>query len=204
LILVQPFLWFRAFHMAHHRHTGDPAQDPELASPKPRTWPELLWHLATLEYWRDKLTVLLQNAAGTPSGAYSSKRLRPRITWEARAYLAAYAALGAVGLLTPLGAMLVWAWLLPLAAGFPVLRLYLLAEHDGCPPVADMFRNTRTTFTDALTRRLAWNMPYHAEHHAWPMVPFHKLPDLHRHTRAHLKSTSPSYCAFTGALAKRL
>ena len=25
-----------------------------------------------------------------------------------------------------------------------------------------------------------WNMPYHAEHHAYPSVPFHALPQLHK------------------------
>ena len=28
--------------------------------------------------------------------------------------------------------------------------------------------------------KLAWNMPYHQEHHAWPNVPFYLLPELHR------------------------
>ena len=27
---------------------------------------------------------------------------------------------------------------------------------------------------------LAWQMPYHAEHHLFPSVPFHRLPALHR------------------------
>ena len=84
-----------------------------------------------------------------------------------------------------------------LLLGQPVLRLYLLAEHGRCPFVANMFENTRTTFTNALVRRLAWNMPYHAEHHAWPVVPFHRLPDLHVMTAPHLRVTAPGYAAFT-------
>ena len=31
ILILQPFLWFRVFRMAHHRHTNDPAKDPELA-----------------------------------------------------------------------------------------------------------------------------------------------------------------------------
>ncbi len=30
VVLLQPFLWFRYFHLAHHRHTNDPDRDPEL------------------------------------------------------------------------------------------------------------------------------------------------------------------------------
>ena len=80
--------------------------------------------------------------------------------------------------------------------GFPFLRLYLLAEHGRCPSVANMFENTRTTMTTRAVRLLAWNMPYHAEHHAWPAVPFHKLPEVHDLAAAHLKRVSPGYGAF--------
>ena len=37
-----------------------------------------------------------------------------------------------------------------------------------------------TTITWWIYTRLAWNMPYHQEHHAWPNVPFYLLPELHR------------------------
>ena len=96
------------------------------------------------------------------------------------------------------GTTLLWVWLLPLALGFPVLRLYLLAEHALCPPVANMFENTRTTFTHRAIRWLSWNMPYHAEHHAWPAVPYHALADLHALAHPHLRSTSDGYSAFAG------
>ncbi len=88
-------------------------------------------------------------------------------------------------------------WLIPVAIGFPVLRLYLLAEHGRCPYVADMFVNTRTTFTTRLVRFLAWNMPYHIEHHAFPQVPFHRLPEFHTMIRDRLLTTSDGYAAFT-------
>ena len=71
-------------------------------------------------------------------------------------------------------------WIVPVLFGQPVLRLYLMAEHTGCPLVPDMLANSRTTLSNAAVRFIAWNMPYHAEHHAYPSVPFHHLPGLHR------------------------
>ena len=59
-----------------------------------------------------------------------------------------------------------------------------------------MLENTRTTFTTRLMRFLAWNMPYHAEHHAYPIVPFHKLPAFHAIAQAHLKETERGYIRF--------
>jgi fatty acid desaturase len=195
LTLLQPFLWFRAFHMAHHRFTNLPGKDPELDAPKPATRGQIAWHLATPAYWRDKAAVLWTNAFGDPGTSWLAPRARPAIRREARAYLAVYAGL-ALASLVWLGPLLLWIWLLPLALGFPVLRLYLLAEHGRCAEVTNMFENTRTTYTDALVRFLAWNMPYHTEHHVWPTVPFHRLPDLHALMKEELRVTSPSYRAF--------
>jgi fatty acid desaturase len=196
LLLFQPFGWFRAFHMAHHRYTNLPGQDPELDGDKPETWAAILWHLATPGYWAAKARVLGENAFASPEAPYFSDRARPLIRREAQLYLAAYAALLGASVLW-VGPLLLWVWLLPLATGFPVLRLYLLAEHGRCPQVANMLENTRTTYTNRVVRLLAWNMPYHTEHHVWPMVPFHNLPELNRLMAEELKVTSPSYRAFT-------
>jgi fatty acid desaturase len=62
--------------------------------------------------------------------------------------------------------------------------------------VEDFWENTRTTLTGLPVRFLAWNMPFHAEHHADPSVPFHALPREHARERAKLKAVSPGYVAF--------
>ena len=193
-LITQPFEWFRAFHLAHHKHTNDPENDPELAQGKPETRAAIFWHIASVSYWAAKVATLFRNAFGDPDAPYLSERHLPRIRQEARWMLAGYAIAGTSVFFTPL---LFWTWLLPLAFGFPVLRLYLLAEHGRCPAVANMFDNTRTTLTNRMVRLLAWNMPYHAEHHAWPTVPFHHLPELHDMTKSHLKRVSDGYVAFT-------
>lgn len=193
-LILQPFLWFRYFHLAHHRFTNDPDRDPELmGKPKPEGWAEFAWHLSSLKYWRGKFVLLAQNAFGEIQGDFIPDRARPEIRREARIMLALYALALASLFVTPL---LFWIWLLPLALGFPVLRLYLLAEHGRCPHVANMFANTRTTFTNRIVRFFAWNMPFHAEHHVFPAVPFHRLPELNRLTEAHLQRTSAGYRAF--------
>ena len=87
-------------------------------------------------------------------------------------------------------------WLLPVLLGQPVLRMWLLAEHWGCPFTADLWVATRTTLTTRLFRLLAWNMPFHAEHHVHPSVPFHALPELARRAAVQRRVTSPGYFAF--------
>lgn len=195
LILIQPFGWFRAFHMAHHRFTNDPDRDPELqGDAKPDTWPAFIWHLSSLGYWAAKARTLWANARGDLDASYVSPRAVPRLKTESRVLIGVYIlALLFTFLVSPI---LIWVWLAPLALGFPVLRLYLLAEHGRCPQVANMFLNSRTTLTNNIVNFLAWNMPYHAEHHAFPTVPFHKLPDVHTLSADHIGTVTPGYVAF--------
>jgi fatty acid desaturase len=196
LVLVLPFEWFRYFHLAHHRFTNLPGHDPELEGEKPQGLWRWVWHVSGLPYWISEARLTLGRAPYLPAPA------PPRMARETRVMLALYA-LGVLSLFfTP---VLLWLWVLPVLLGQPVLRLYLLAEHGDCPFVANMLENTRTTFTNRIVRFLAWNMPYHVEHHSYPAVPFHQLPALHAAIRSHLKVTAHGYASFTRSyLARRL
>lgn len=195
-LLLLPFEWFRYFHLAHHRWTNLPGKDPELDGAKPETWRQWLWHVSGLPYWGGMAKVTVDLALGRGKAPYLPAPALPRIRAEARSLLAGYALVAASLLLSPL---LFWLWILPVILGQPFLRLYLLAEHGDCPQVANMLENTRTTFTTALIRFLAWNMPYHVEHHSYPAVPFHCLPRLHDLIKDHLKVTADGYVAFSKA-----
>ena len=190
-----PAIWFRFFHFAHHRYTQDPDRDPELAGSKPETWRDYLAHISGLPTWRFHAATLVRNALGRCEDGFLPTSKRDVVQREAILMLVGYGAIAATAII--LGVVdVVYVWLLPLLFGQPLLRLYLLAEHGRCAFVSNMFENTRTTFTSWIIRKLAWNMPYHAEHHAFPMVPFHKLPALHRLARPHLQVTENGYRAF--------
>jgi fatty acid desaturase len=194
VIMLLPPGYFRAFHFAHHRHTQDPARDPELASPKAGTLGAYLWHVSGLPYWGERIVTTTRHASGRVDEPFIALRQRPGIAREARLVLAIclLAALASVALSSP---ALLYLWVGPALLGQPLLRLYLLAEHTGCPLVANMLENSRTTRSLAPLRRLAWNMPYHAEHHAYPALPFHALPAAHRVLRAHIVVQAPGYVA---------
>ena len=194
LILV-PSDWFRYFHFAHHRNNQDPDNEPELAGEKPRTVGQYIVHVSGLPTWWSALKKLVGNASGRCDDPFVPAGGRKKIRREAVASLVLYAALAGLSLAAA-SSLLLFVWVFPCLLGQPFLRLYLLAEHGRCPFVANMLENSRTTYTNRLVRRLAWNMPYHAEHHSYPTVPFHKLPDLHLLTKDHLGATSDSYSAF--------
>jgi fatty acid desaturase len=201
VLLVLPFEWFRAFHMAHHRWTNLPGKDPELAGSTPATWAEWVWHVSGLPYWWSELRLMARLIAGRVTEDFVAEGAKGRVVAEARWMMVLYGLAGASLFWTPL---LLWVWVVPVLLGQPALRLYLLAEHGDCPEVVNMFENTRTTFTTKGMRWLAWNMPYHVEHHVWPTVPFHRLPEVHGLMKDELRITAEGYAAFTkGYLARR-
>jgi len=51
---------------------------------------------------------------------------------------------------------------------------------------------------------LMWNMPFHAEHHLYPSVPFHQLPGLHVEIRDRLAHVAAGYPAANAAILRSL
>ena len=204
LAIVLPFEYYRAFHWDHHRYTQDIDRDPELSTPLPAPgWP-LLWYFSGLPTWRDRIRLrLVHGVLGRVTAPWVAADKRALIVREACCYLAFYALVVIASVATRSMAA-VWLWILPMMVGQVFLRPYLLAEHTGCGHSRDMLENTRTTFTNAFVRRFAWNMPYHAEHHAYPAVPFHALPQLHARLAGRIVHTAPSYRAATAAVVRAL
>ncbi len=196
-----PAGYFRHFHLAHHRFTQDSERDPELARPKPSTRREYLFWVFGVIHWRDRLSQLWRSAAGRVEADFVPERERRRIALEARLHLLGYLGIGLLALGPGRSAPLYY-WILPAILGQPFLRLDLLAEHASCPSVPDPLANSRTTSTHALVRFLMWNMPYHAEHHAYPGVPFHALPALHDRLAPALAVTARGYTVFHRAYAR--
>jgi len=190
--------WFRYFHFAHHRFTHDPAKDPELASPKPSTPWQYLKYLSGLPETTARIRTLFRNAFYPNMDDFVPTKGKSKVMKEARVQLALYV-VPLVGSIAAGSTWLIWVWLLPMLMGGPFLRGYLLAEHARCPHVASMLENTRTTFTTPLVRFLAWNMPYHIEHHAYPAVPFYKLPEFHQFTKTHSLHLQNGYLPFNGS-----
>ncbi len=191
LVLLLPPRYFRAFHLAHHRHTQLPEQDPELATPKPRGAWQYACHVSGIPYWIAQGRALVRNAAGRVEDFVPPSR-RGDVILEARIYLLVYVTMLLASL--AMGSTLLWwYWVLPVLAAQPLLRCFLLAEHTGCPEVPDMFDNTRTTFTNPLMRRLCWNMNFHTAHHAYAGIPFHRLAEANARIADNLRHVGQGY-----------
>jgi fatty acid desaturase len=203
-LLVLPPEYFRCFHFAHHRYTQDRARDPELAVPAPSHLGAYLWRISGVPYWQDRLTVTLRHAlTGRVTEAFIPASGSSQVVREARILWGCYLAVIAASLYLRSAGALIY-WVLPAILGQPFLRLFLLAEHTGCAFSDDMLANTRTTYTHAPLRLLAWRMPYHGEHHAFPSVPFHALAQVNTILGTRTRVTAPGYLALHRRLVRQL
>ena len=167
LLTVWPYRNYRVYHWEHHRYTQDPERDPELFFAKPASWPAYLFVLTGVPNALRRVGDILRLAAGRADRPWMAPAERRPLIVEARVYLGVYVALAIASVLAGSWTALL-VWIAPWVTGQVFLRPYLLAEPTGCASTRDCLENTRTTLTLTLVRLFAWNMPYHAEHHAYP------------------------------------
>ena len=191
---LQNAQFYAAFHVIHHRHTNIPGQDPELLAPEPSTLPAYVSRILGIPYWTMRLRVIADCWRGDLAAyPYINSQQRPGVIRSVRAmslFVAGLAIAAAIvfGWRTPF-----LYWIVPQLIGQPFLRAYLITEHTGCTLDHNGLTNTRTTRTNGLVRLLMWDMPYHAEHHLYPSIPFHRLADAHRQIAARLGYLQDGY-----------
>lgn len=194
---------YRTFHYEHHRHTQDPARDPELSGdPRYAAWPPTpgTWLRAMSGYGlillkaRPLLGFALTPRAHWHRFARWAERIEDpaRLVFECRLLLALWVLfLGAAAFWLPGGG-----WLLFAAWFTHVFQvLWVSAEHTGLPLEGSILARTRTVTSNPFVRFWLWNMNYHAEHHAWPAIPWHQLPAAHALVRPQLESCVTGYQA---------
>ena len=174
LIYARDFDWIQ--HSAHHQWTQDWEKDGELARVPYTLRSYLLW-MTGVTYWYSRVTRILRMSRGVVLEPYVRPEQHKLVITEARLHLAGYVAICVISVLMQSWAAVIL-WLAPMLVMKPVHQLQNTIEHLGLSHEADIFRNTRSTRTNALLRWLCWQMPYHTAHHAFPSVPFWQLKEL--------------------------
>ncbi len=187
--------YYRRFHAWHHRYTQDPDNDPELRTPKPASFWQYLKRLSGLPYYVGLAAILWRCAMGRiVDEPWIPARGVGEIQRSVWMQLGLYGAVGLIAVAFGSWAPLTY-WLIPMLLAQPLMRWILLAEHTGCSEDRNGLTNTRTTLAAWPVRFLMWNMPYHAEHHLYPSVPYHALPKAHRLIKERVAHVSDGYAA---------
>lgn len=197
MIMRNSATW-RWSHARHHTDTYIVGRDPEIAVMRPPVLLKLIGNFFGLfDAWAFLRRMVYNAFVGVhpEEKTFVPESEWPRVVRVARIHLAIYAA--TVGLALWTGSIL------PLMViGLP--RLYGawhhvmtgLLQHGGLADnVTDHRLNSRTVLMNPLSRFIYWNMNYHVEHHMFPMVPYHRLPELHAAIRHDLPAPTPSIWA---------
>jgi fatty acid desaturase len=185
--------FFRRYHKWHHRYAQDPEKDPELSDPIPQTIGDYLLTISGLPWWWGKLKTHARVALGRlESYPFIPESARAEVMRSTRLQIGVYAIAIAISAIAQQPWFLLY-WLFPLFVGQPILRFILLAEHTGCSYDRNPFTNTRSTITLYPLRFLMWNMPFHAEHHLYPSIPFYQLPSAHQQLKPHFTHVESGY-----------
>lgn len=180
-LMMRPALYFRYRHAAHHSYTQDPARDPDQV-PFPSSIGGYFGEVFGMAFWPKVIGTLYRGFTGRYNDrekTFIPVTERGRVSAEVRVFVLLYVIIAAVTIPTGTWMIPLFYWLIPRFLAEPVLRTFRIAEHTGMEEGPDLLSNTRTTLTNPVIRFLYWNMPFHAEHHLAPSVPFHRLADMH-------------------------
>jgi MocE subfamily Rieske [2Fe-2S] domain protein len=181
MVMRESTVW-RWSHTRHHSDTIIVGRDPEIAVPRPPDVKELIMSVFALTAYPKYFRRLVIHSFGKMTE--DEKQYIPatefgKIFTKARIHLAIYAGVVALAVATRSILPLMFVGL-PHLFGTWLMLVYGHTQHTGLAEnVLDHRLNCRTVRMNRLNRFLYWNMNYHIEHHMYPLVPYHALPELH-------------------------
>lgn len=194
LTMREPDVW-RWQHTRHHTDTLIVGRDPEIEVMRPARLARVLSNFLGLVDVPRAFYLMALHSCGVltrEEKVFIPATEQKRVYATARLWLLIYAATVAVAFASRslLPIFLIGG---PRIYGSFLLQIYGLTQHTGMGEnVIDHRLNTRTVHMNRLNRFMYWNMNYHVEHHMFPMVPYHKLPELHQEVKRDLASAYSS------------
>jgi fatty acid desaturase len=194
MIMRNPITW-RWSHTRHHTDTVIVGRDPEIAVMRPPDLVRLVFNFfGILDVWH-AMTDLVRNAFGIVSAeekTFIPEQEQSKVILIARIWGAIYVA--TIALSIHMGSILPLMFIgLPRLYGAWHHVMTGLLQHGGLADnVTDHRLNSRTVYMNPVSRFIYWNMNYHVEHHMFPMVPYHALPQLHAMIKHDLPAPNPS------------
>jgi len=181
MVMRESVIW-RWSHTRHHSDTIIVGRDPEIQIARPPDIPSHLMSIFNIGNYRGYFPALINHARGRISPAeqtYVPASEFPKIQRNARIVLGLYIAVVALAI-TMASWIPIFLVILPHFFGTWLMILHNTTQHAGLAEnVLDHRLNCRTVYMNPVSRFLYWNMNYHVEHHMFPLVPYHALPQMH-------------------------
>ena len=194
MVMRESVIW-RWSHTRHHSDTVIVGRDPEIQIPRPPDIKGLALALINYGGYMTYYPNLIRHACGQMSDAertYVPDTEFGKIFRNARISVAIYALI-LVSAITLQSWVPIFLFMLPQFFGTWLMIVHNTTQHAGLAEnVLDHRLNCRTVYMNPISRFIYWNMNYHVEHHMFPLVPYHRLPELHKAVKADCPSPYPS------------
>jgi fatty acid desaturase len=174
--------WLHAKHHTFTHLTAAPYKDPELAFRRPASYVKLITDFVRVSHGIQFLGAIFLHSFGVVTKG--AKEVVPESEYKkmrdnSRVLLACYVAVFVWTIVAHNWLPIVFLFL-PRAYGTWLHELCASTQHTGLKEnVLDHRVSSRTVILNPALRFLYWNMNYHIEHHMFPSIPFHALPQLH-------------------------
>ncbi len=195
LLYMEEPLHRRYTHTNHHTHTWHVGKDSQMPFDTPMGFGGWIAEITGLALLRFHVSVFWNLAIGRYTDTMrmvAPEHELPKMSRNARIMCVVYAA----AILAPVFGVWwpIWFFVLPRVLGAPVMLLFTLIQHvelqENSPSILDSTRSFRTGW---LGRFLYMNMNNHVEHHLYPQVPFHALPQLAEAVKDQLPEPDPGF-----------
>lgn len=194
MVMRESVIW-RWSHTRHHSDTIIVGRDPEIQIPRPPDLKGLALSLINYGGYMTYYPNLIRHACGHMSDAertYVPDTEFGKIFRNARICVAIYL-LVIVSAITLQTWIPIFLFMLPQFFGTWLMIVHNTTQHAGLAEnVLDHRLNCRTVYMNPISRFIYWNMNYHVEHHMFPLVPYHRLPELHKAIKGDCPPPYPS------------
>jgi fatty acid desaturase len=183
MIMREPTIW-RWSHARHHTDTIIVGRDPEIAVMRPPDLLLLMLNILAIRSTLRAIHLIFLHAFGRlteEEKTFVPEMEHRKVFVVARIWLFIHLGVAALALYLQSWLPVMLIGVLPTMYGGWLALYFGVTQHAGlAEDVLDHRLNARTVYMNPIFRFIYWNMNYHVEHHMFPMVPYHALPQLHR------------------------
>lgn len=191
--VLQNYSAYKVLHLCHHQHLGEDGDPDHYAN-----YTRWSWMIFSMNWARLLVGYPVYIVAIPILGfKHGDARARAGILLEALVT----AALITLVILSPIpAAWILHGWLIPMLIINTLVNIRGMSQHTLLEHADDEVRGTRSILTVPVVRFFMCNENYHLEHHLYPGVPWHHLPQVHAALADDLRKQGapyiPSYGSF--------
>ncbi len=186
---------YRVLHLRHHRHLGEDGDPDHYANYTRWTW------LVFCLNWLRLLVGYPVYIVAIPILGFRHGTTRDRIGIAAEFAATVLIIIAVLSLPIP-AKWLLHGWLIPMLFINTMVNIRGMSQHTLLENTSDDVLGTRTILTSRLVRFFMCNENYHLEHHLYPGVPWHHLPEVHAALAPELRELGAPYIASYSAFVR--